>query len=69
LIDIGSQKVPIYTLIRATHKELKGAEINLMEAKKLTESEGKVIFENIPKAKAEEVKKKLEEVGAKAKIE
>ena len=68
LVDIGPQKVQIYNIIKTAIKELKGAEINIIEAKKLTEAEGAVILESIPGEKAEAVKKQLEEKGAKVEI-
>lgn len=68
LVDIGSQKVQVYNIIRTAIKELKGTEINIVETKKLTEAEGSVILENIPAEKADLVKKQLEEKGAKVEI-
>lgn len=68
LVDIGAQKVQVYNVIKTAIKDLKGAEINIIEAKKLTEAEGAIIFSDIAKDKAETVKKQLEEKGAKVEI-
>lgn len=68
LIDIGAQKVQVYNIIKTAIKELKGTEINIIEAKKLTETEGAIVLKDIPSEKAETVKKQLEEKGAKVEI-
>jgi large subunit ribosomal protein L7/L12 len=68
LLDVGSQKIIVYKIIMEKIKELKGKEINIVEVQKLTKEEGGIILENVPKEKAEEVKKQLEEKGAKVEI-
>src|SRR4051812_20479891 len=61
LVDIGSQKIPIYKVIIDLVEGL-----NIIEAKKLAEKG--LILENISREKAEEAKKLLEEKGAKVEI-
>jgi len=68
LVNIGAQKVQVYNVIKTATKDIKGIEINIIEAKKITETAGGIIFENIAKDKAEAVKKQLEEKGAEVKI-
>ena len=58
LVDAGAQKINVI-------KEVRGITgLGLKEAKNLVEAGGKV-KEAAPKAEAEEIKKKLEEAGAK----
>jgi len=68
LLDLGTQKVQIYNIVKSAIKELTEKEINIIEAKKITEKEDKIILENIAKEKAEIIKKQLEEKGAKVEI-
>ncbi len=59
LTDAGANKINVIKVVReATQKGLK-------EAKDLVDAAPKPIKENIGKAEAEELKKKLEEAGAK----
>ncbi|HEX9502702.1 MAG TPA: 50S ribosomal protein L7/L12 [Patescibacteria group bacterium] len=59
LTDSGANKINVIKVVReVTGKGLK-------EAKDLVDAAPKPIKENIPKAEAEELKKKLEEAGAK----
>lgn len=59
LTDAGANKINVIKVVReATGKGLK-------EAKDLVDGAPKAIKENIAKAEAEELKKKLEEAGAK----
>ncbi|MBQ8281105.1 MAG: 50S ribosomal protein L7/L12 [Lachnospiraceae bacterium] len=60
LTEVGSEKVKVIKVVR----ELTG--LGLKEAKELVESAPKVIKEAAAKEEAEDIKKKLEEVGAKA---
>lgn len=62
LTDGGAQKIKVIKVVR----EL--TSLGLAEAKKLVEEAPKVVKEGIPKAEAEDVKKKLEEAGAKVTI-
>jgi len=62
LTEIGSEKVKVIKVVR----EITG--LGLKEAKDTVESAPKVIKEGISKDEAEEVKKKLEEVGAKVTV-
>ncbi|MCD8338937.1 MAG: 50S ribosomal protein L7/L12 [Burkholderiales bacterium] len=62
LVDFGSNKVPTIKVVR----ELTG--LGLKEAKDLVESAPKTIKEALPKAEAEEAKKKLEAAGAKVEL-
>ena len=59
LVDVGASKMQVIKTV----KELTGA--SLMEAKKLVETPNAKLKENASKADAEEILKKLEEVGAK----
>lgn len=62
LTEIGSEKVKVIKVVR----EIAG--LGLKEAKDTVEGAPKVIKEGISKDEAEEVKKKLEEVGAKVTV-
>ena len=59
LTDAGDQKIKVIKVVR----EITG--LGLKEAKELVESAPKVLKEQATKEEAEELKKKLEEVGAK----
>lgn len=65
--DVGLSPIKVYGLVKDTIKELKGESINVIQAKKLTEKEDKIILENIPRDKAEEFQKKVEK-GAQVEI-
>jgi large subunit ribosomal protein L7/L12 len=58
LITSGDSKINVIKAV----KELTG--LGLKEAKDLVDAAPKAIKENVPKAEAEEMKKKLEEAGA-----
>ncbi|OGE79560.1 MAG: 50S ribosomal protein L7/L12, partial [Candidatus Doudnabacteria bacterium RIFCSPHIGHO2_01_FULL_46_14] len=59
LTEAGSNKIAVIKVVReVTGKGLK-------EAKDLVDGAPKAIKENVPKAEAEELKKKLEEAGGK----
>ena len=62
LADIGANKMQVIKAV----KELTGA--SLMEAKKLVETPNAKLKEQASKADAEEMKKKLEDVGAKIEL-
>lgn len=62
LVSAGSSKVKVIKVVR----EITG--LGLKEAKDTVEGAPKVIKEGISKDEAEEVKKKLEEVGAKVTV-
>jgi len=62
LLEIGANKVSVIKAVR----ELTG--LGLKEAKDLVDGAPKPVKESVPKAAAEEAKKKLEEAGAKAEI-
>ena len=59
LTEVGAEKVKVIKVVR----EITG--LGLKEAKDAVEAAPKVIKEAAAKAEAEEIKKKLEEVGAK----
>ena len=59
LTEIGAEKVKVIKVVR----EVTG--LGLKEAKDLVEAAPKVVKEAAPKAEAEDLKKKLEEAGAK----
>ena len=60
LAEIGAEKVKVIKVVR----EITG--LGLKEAKDAVEGAPKVLKEGVSKEEAEELKKKLEEVGAKA---
>lgn len=60
LVDAGASKMPVIKLV----KEITG--LGLKEAKDLVDGAPKMVKEAASKEEAEEIKKKLEEVGAKA---
>ncbi len=62
LSEVGSQKIQVIKVVR----QITG--LGLKEAKELVESAPKPIKEGVSKEEAEEIKKKLEEVGAKVEI-
>ena len=64
----GANLKEVLGVIQKAVKELKGQEINPLDALKLTKKEDKIILENISKEKAESVKKQLEEKKAKVEI-
>ena len=59
LTEVGAEKIKVIKVVR----EVTG--LGLKEAKELVEAAPKVVKEAAAKADAEELKKKLEEVGAK----
>ena len=62
LADAGSQKVGVIKVV----KNVTG--LGLKAAKDLVDAAPKTIKEGVPKAEAEEIKKQLEETGAKAEL-
>ena len=62
LADIGSEKIKVIKVVR----EL--TSLGLKEAKELVESAPKPVQEGVAKEDAEEMKKKLEAVGAKVEL-
>ncbi len=62
LADAGSQKIQVIKVIRAI------TGLGLKEAKQLVDSAPSVIKEGVSKEEAEEIKKKVEEVGGKVEI-
>jgi len=62
LKDCGPNRINVIKAVR----EITG--IGLKEAKELVEGAPKIVKEAIPKAEAEEMKKKLEEAGAKVEL-
>jgi large subunit ribosomal protein L7/L12 len=62
LLETGANKVSVIKAVR----ELTG--LGLKEAKDLVDGAPKPVKEGVPKAAAEEAKKKLEDAGAKAEI-
>ena len=59
LTDAGAEKIKVIKVVRDT------TGLGLKEAKDLVEGAPKMVKEGVPKAEAEEMKKKFEEVGAK----
>ncbi|WP_163499511.1 50S ribosomal protein L7/L12 [Helicobacter suis] len=62
LVETGSEKIKVIKVVR----EITG--LGLKEAKEATEKTPHVLKEAVNKEEAEAIKKKLEEVGAKAEI-
>ena len=62
LTDIGPNKINVIKVVR------EATSLGLKEAKDLVEAAPKAVKENLPKAEAEELKKKFEDVGAKAEL-
>ena len=62
LKDAGAQKINVIKEVRAI------TGLGLKEAKDLVEAGGKAVKEGAPKEEAEEIKKKLEEAGAKVEL-
>ena len=62
LIAAGDKKIDVIKAVRAI------TELGLKEAKDLVESAPKTLKEKVKKEEAEEIKKKLETVGAKVEI-
>lgn len=62
LLEVGPNKISVIKAVR----EVTG--LGLKESKDLVDAAPKPVKENLPKADAEEIKKKLEEAGAKAEL-
>ncbi len=62
LVEAGSQKIPVIKEVRAI------TGLGLKEAKDMVEAGGKTLKEAVKKEEAEEIKKKLEDVGAKVEL-
>ena len=62
LMEAGPNKINVIKEVRAI------TGLGLKEAKELVEAGGKAVKEQAPKAEAEEIKKKLEEAGAKVEL-
>ena len=62
LENAGSERVKVIKVVR------EATSLGLKEAKDLVDAAPKTVKETLPKAEAEELKKKLEEAGAKASI-
>jgi len=60
LSDVGSNKISVIKAVREI------TQLGLKDAKDMVDSAPKVIKEDVKKEEAEEIKKKLEEAGAKA---
>ena len=62
LVDAGANKINVIKAVREV------TELGLKEAKDLVEAAPKMVRENVKKADADEIKKKLEEAGAKVEL-
>jgi large subunit ribosomal protein L7/L12 len=62
LVDAGAKKIEVIKEVRAI------TGLGLKEAKDLVEAGGKTVKEAVAKAEAEDIKKKLEAVGAKVEL-
>lgn len=63
LADSGAQKIAVIKALREINQEL-----GLKEAKDIADAPPKEILKDVPKEKAEEAKKKLEDAGAKVEL-
>jgi ribosomal protein L7/L12 len=68
ILEVGAQPIKVYGEVKEVVNSIGGEQINIVKAKQMIDQK-KPILENIPKPKAEEYKKRLEDKGAKAKIE
>jgi len=62
LVEAGGQKIPVIKEVRSI------TGLGLKEAKDIVEAGGKTLKEAVKKEEAEEIKKKLEAVGAKVEL-
>ncbi|MEM9014284.1 MAG: 50S ribosomal protein L7/L12 [Pseudomonadota bacterium] len=62
LLEAGDKKINVIKEVRAI------TGLGLKEAKEMVEAGGKAVKEAAPKAEAEEIKKKLEDAGAKVEL-
>ncbi|GJL86249.1 MAG: 50S ribosomal protein L7/L12 [Micavibrio sp.] len=62
LVEAGGNKIPVIKEVRAI------TGLGLKEAKDMVEAGGKTLKEAVKKEEAEEIKKKLEDVGAKVEL-
>ena len=62
LTDVGAEKIKVIKVVREV------TSLGLKEAKDLVESAPKPVKEGVPKAEAEAIKKKFDDVGAKVTI-
>ncbi|MBI4485951.1 MAG: 50S ribosomal protein L7/L12 [Acidobacteria bacterium] len=62
LVEVGAEKIKVIKVVREV------TSLGLKEAKDLVESAPKPLKEGVPKAEAEAIKKKFDEVGAKVEI-
>jgi large subunit ribosomal protein L7/L12 len=62
LAEAGAKKINVIKVVREV------TQLGLADAKNLVEGAPKAIKENVPKEEAEEIKKKLEEAGAKVNV-
>jgi large subunit ribosomal protein L7/L12 len=62
LVEAGPNKINVIKEVRAI------TSLGLKEAKDLVEAGGKAVKEQVPKAEAQEIKKKLEAAGAKVEL-
>jgi len=61
--EVGKQAIQVYGAVKDIVNGATGGQINIINAKQMIDQK-KPILENIPKPKAEEYKKQLEEKGA-----
>lgn len=62
LASVGGDKIKVIKVVREI------TSLGLKEAKELVEGAPKPVKQGVPKAEAEDIKKKLEEVGAKVEV-
>lgn len=67
VLEVGAQAIKVYGEVKEVVNSAGGEQINIVKAKQMIDQK-KPILENIPKPKAEEYKKRLEEKGAKVEI-
>jgi ribosomal protein L7/L12 len=64
----GLKMIERYGAIKEAYKNMTDEEISIIQAKRLTEKEDKIICENVARDKAEKVQKELAEKGIKVEI-
>ncbi|CAG8741295.1 20808_t:CDS:2, partial [Racocetra persica] len=62
-ISEGANKIQIYNVIKNAVKELKGEDLNVIQASKLLQKDDKIILENIAREQAEKIKTDLAAKG------
>lgn len=67
ILEVGSQAIHVYGTVKDIVNAVTSKQINIINAKQMIDKKEPVL-ENIPKQKAEDYKKQLEEKGAKVEL-